>query len=74
MPAASSVATPSARARRTSSPASSPGRHVASTALPRFISNFVYFHRMMSARGTDSKPEPESAAATVVAVSSMPDG
>ena len=69
-----STAAPSARARRASLAHSFAGPHSASTELARFISSFVYFHRMMSARGTDSNVERSSAAAIATARSSTPAG
>src|SRR5262249_24827548 len=74
MPAASKHASASRSASRATSLPRAAGPHAASIALPRFISSFWYFHRMMSSRGSDSKVDDSSAAAIMRAVMSTPVG
>src|SRR5436190_7924975 len=48
--------------------------HSASTAFPRLLNSFRYFHRMTSALADEKNVEDWNAAATVVATASTPEG
>jgi hypothetical protein len=73
-PRGGEAARPSASTSSASRPRRAAGPQSASTALPRFVSSFVYFQRMMSGRATDSNDAASSVAATPSVVELVPLG